>query len=455
MTTTGSLLESHLDRLRRLRPAVNTSGPVARHRQARAQQLADSLGGWVERGEAGAVVVLETRLTLPLAAERLASLPYHFDPSCPLVCLDTETTGLGTGTGTLAFLAGLGWWEGDTYRLRQMILPDHADEPAFLSAVQSSIPPDAWLVTYNGRGFDWPLLLTRFRLHARPEPVTAGHLDLLPIARQLWRHRLGDARLRTVEAGVAGVRRRHDLPGALIPARYFAYLRTGRGDLLSEVARHNRQDVLSLALLLARLSERFAAGGDRAGAHPGDLAALGRAFVRRRRYEEALECYEGALESAARRPWEAASSVWRPFRSEAGGTPLVDRLCSDRARVLARMGRRAEAAASWTALAEDGGSLAALSWIELAKHREHVERDLPGALEAARRAARMAERARLTGRPRLEVERDLRSRLPRLRGRLGRSSVPGVRLTGWAPAGPGAAELIEPFSHRPGIGQAR
>ena len=31
----------------------------------------------------------------------------------PLVCLDTETTGLATAAGTVAFLIGLGWWTGD------------------------------------------------------------------------------------------------------------------------------------------------------------------------------------------------------------------------------------------------------------------------------------------------------------------------------------------------------
>ena len=84
--------------------------------------------------------------------------------------------------------------------------------------------------------------------------MTAGHLDLLPISRQLWKHRLGNARLATVEAEVCGVRRNEDLPGALIPDQFFSYLRSRRANLLRDVVDHNRQDIVSLGLLVAELS---------------------------------------------------------------------------------------------------------------------------------------------------------------------------------------------------------
>ena len=35
---------------------------------------------------------------------------------------------------------------------------------------RAHIPPDAWLVTYNGRGFDWPLLVARYRMARPPAP---------------------------------------------------------------------------------------------------------------------------------------------------------------------------------------------------------------------------------------------------------------------------------------------
>ena len=103
-------------------------------------------------------------------------------PEVPLVCLDTETTGLATATGTVAFLVGLGWWEGDAFHQVQLLLPDHADEPALLDALAAYIPLDGWLVTYNGRGFDWPLLVTRYRMARRAPPIHGGHLDLLRLS---------------------------------------------------------------------------------------------------------------------------------------------------------------------------------------------------------------------------------------------------------------------------------
>ena len=345
---------------------------------------------------------LDSTFEIPLSPGRLARLPYGFDPIHPLVCLDTETTGLGSGAGTVVFLVGLGSWEGTRYRVRQLFLPDYPDEPAFLAALAGALPRRAWLVTYNGRSFDWPILGTRYRLHGHPAPTLAGHLDLLPVARQLWRHRLPDARLATVEAGVAGVRRFHDLPGALIPDRYFEYLRTGRGGMLRDVAAHNRQDVVSLARLLVELAEGMAEPRARRSAHPGDLSALARAFVRHGRLGEGLECYEMAL-----------GGTDRGSRDPIGRLD-AERLAAERARLLARMGRRDESVRAWQDLADRGGPLSAVAWIHVAKHREHAARNPPAALEAARRAAAVAARARLVGRPLPAVERDLAVRIRRL-----------------------------------------
>ena len=118
------------------------------------QRLAEALGGRVERDAHGSIVVVEASGSLPLRRDRLARLPDPIDPGRPLVCLDTETTGLGTGAGTMPFLVGLGTWSDDRFTVRQLLLPDHSDEPTMLSAIAAAIPPDAWLVTYNGRGFD-------------------------------------------------------------------------------------------------------------------------------------------------------------------------------------------------------------------------------------------------------------------------------------------------------------
>jgi hypothetical protein len=403
----SALLARRLDRLRAgAVPSASTRVDAPRAVPApsvdRAGRLARALGGDVLRGRDGSVVVLEARGALPLARGPLARLPDAVGTDVPLVCLDTETTGLGTAAGTVAFLVGLGWWEGDRFVVRQLLLPDHGDEPALLAALGDALPPDAWLVTYNGRSFDWPLLATRFRLHHLPPPSHAGHLDLLPLARQLWRHRLPDARLASVEHGVAGIRRADDLPGALIPERYFRFLRDGDGSLLGDVVRHNRQDVASLARLLAVLAGTLERSSDGSATHPGDLAGLGRAYLRRRRYADALGCFEAALPHAPRAP---DPDPWR--------ATLAERLAHDRARTLSRLGRHADASVAWLLLAEEGGRLAAMAWIQVAKHREHRERDPVGALRAsvaAWRAARTSSPSHARW-----VARDLEQRVARLR----------------------------------------
>ncbi len=217
-----------------------------------AERLAAAVDGEVVTSNLGLHVRVERpTVAIPIDRERLATLPGQPVAGAPLICLDTETTGLATAAGTVAFLVGLGWWEGDRFRQAQLLLPDHPEEGALLDEIARHIPPDAWLVTYNGRGFDWPLLVTRYRLARRAAPAHAGHLDLLPTVRRLFRHRMDDARLGTVERMLLGVRRHDDVDGWEIPGRYLGFLRGGPAQPLAAVVRHNDEDVRSLGRLLA------------------------------------------------------------------------------------------------------------------------------------------------------------------------------------------------------------
>jgi len=385
------------------RPAPRDARPPVRPAgSARAALLACHVGGTVLAGTAGSVVVVERRTALPLDRARLADLPDPVEAGRPIVCLDTETTGLGTAAGTLPFLVALGRWQGHEMVIRQLLLPDHPDEPAMLDALERHLPPDAVLITYNGRSFDWPLIASRYRLHGRRPPPVHDHLDLLPVARQLWRHRLPDARLASVEAGIAGVRRHGDLPGALIPELFFGWLRSGDPSVFPAILEHNHQDVLSLALLLRVLAHDVLPA--RMGAHDGrvpprDLMGLGRLYGRRGRHDVALECFETALGHLAL-PWQQRE--------------LQLQLGRERARALGRLGRREEARSAWEAVALEGGPAAPHAWIQVAKWLEHGARDIPGATRAARRADTLAARLRFVGQPQPGIERDLARRLARL-----------------------------------------
>ena len=176
-----------------------------------------------------------------------------------LVFLDTETTGLAGGAGTVAFLVGIGKFIDGDFWLRQYFLRDLSEEQAMLHAIESDLGSDAGFVTFNGRTFDIPLLEMRFTLGMRKRfPLTGWpHLDLLYPARRLWRRTLPDCRLNTIERDVLGVERSgEDVPGEMIPGLYLDYLRTGDSREMERVIYHNAVDILSLVGLTGEVLDR-------------------------------------------------------------------------------------------------------------------------------------------------------------------------------------------------------
>ena len=376
-----------------------------------AERLAAAVGGEVVVTDRGRVVRREVRaVVVPLDRERLGRLPGWPAADVPLVCLDTETTGLATAAGTVAFLVGVGRWRGDAFEQVQLLLPDHSDEPALLAALAEVLPLDGWLVTYNGRGFDWPLLEARYRMDRRSAPKLAGHLDLLPFVRRVFRHRLEDARLRSVERGLLGVRRVGDVDGWEIPGRYLDFLRGGPADGLADVVHHNERDVASLAGLLRHVASTIADPDARAGSPAGDLAGLGRVYRDARRHADALACLDAAL-------GRAGSDLADPATRR-----THDSLALERARTLRRLGRATEALAAWRDLVAAGGPFAGIALVEVAKALEHRWADPLGALEAVERARALADRARSIGRPMPNLEADLAWRRRRLVARIARSA---------------------------------
>jgi hypothetical protein len=450
-----------------------------------AERLAAAVDGELIRTRLGSFVMVEAPPTLlPVDRERLARLPGQPPADAPLLCLDTETTGLATAAGTLAFLVGLGWWEGSLFRQIQLLLPDHADEPALLAELASRIPHHGWLVTYNGRGFDWPLLVARFRMAGSNPPVHDGHLDLLPIVRRVFRHRMADARLASVEAELLGLRRHGDVAGWEIPTRYLDYLRWGEPGPLLDVVRHNDEDVRSLGRLLVHLDREYADDARWTEAPPGDLAGLARAFSRVGRHEDALGCLDAALAARAPAPagppraydeptperarlaaresrsdddlwWSPrrrpdfggrpgrypAPGAWDAVESSRRDAPWTEtRMLAERARLLRRLGRYRDAEAAWVALASNRGALGTLAWVEVAKLREHRLGDLSGAIEAATAALRLAERQAWLGRPLSKLETSLGQRLARLGGRVIRRRTAARSGT---PSRPGPSTVSE------------
>ncbi len=176
-----------------------------------------------------------------------------------LAFIDTETTGLAGGAGTLAFLVGVGVCDGDDFILRQYFLRDPAEEDALLTALVNDLADYTGWVTFNGKSFDLPLLETRLTLNRQRGALgTRPHLDLLMPARRLYRGRLESCSLGTLEQHILHLtREQDDVPGALIPQMYLDYLRTHDAHEMRRVIYHNAIDILSMVTLMGYMLEVF------------------------------------------------------------------------------------------------------------------------------------------------------------------------------------------------------
>ncbi len=165
-----------------------------------------------------------------------------------LLFYDLETTGLSTGAGVVAFLAGFGRITGSTLTVKQYFMADFPGESAFLQAIVSELSPGTVLVSYNGRTFDRHLLASRFLMNGMRFPPLP-EIDLLYASRRLWKAHLPDCTLSTVEQQILGIHRQGDVSGRVIPDLYFSYLRSKNSGELTRVFYHHRQDIITLAFL--------------------------------------------------------------------------------------------------------------------------------------------------------------------------------------------------------------
>lgn len=217
-----------------------------------------------------------------------------------IVFLDTETTGLMGGTGTYVFLLGTAYFRDGELVLRQHLLHDLGAEAEFVKALSDELAPFRACASYNGKCFDLPLLRTRFVMALRSElSVDESHLDLLHPARRLWRDRFGSTSLRQLEDSVLDVARVDDIPGSLIPERYFRWLALRDPLLIEPVLDHNARDIVSLIRITDRIAQAIMdARAGRAPDHAPAAFALAKAFERSGEGEIAYLCYESAYADA-------------------------------------------------------------------------------------------------------------------------------------------------------------
>lgn len=299
-----------------------------------------------------------TAETLRMMSDR--EIPDGLDPR-RILYLDTETTGLG-GSGTVAFLVGMGWLTDQGFEVHQFLMRDYPEEPFLLKHVAAGLEKFDVLCTFNGTTFDVPLLESRFLMNRmdRERLLALPHLDLLHMCRRLWKLRLGRCNLGHLEEVILGKPRVDDLPGSEVPQRYFTYLKTKQMSLLDDILKHNAQDIASLCVLLNHMADLYL--------HPEkirfseDVYSMGRALERINRTENARHCYR--LARRGRMGDSAGAALAMSYR---------------------RGGEREQAAEVWREMIRDrrGGIV---PYVELAKYEEHVRRDIPAALELTEKA---------------------------------------------------------------------
>jgi uncharacterized protein len=319
------------------------------------------------------------------------------------IFLDTETSGLAGGTGTFAFMVGLGYQEADKFHVTQLFMRDPSQEPGFLAALEQILLQFNSVVTFNGKSFDIPLLRTRYILNGMQSPFGGlHHVDVLMAARKIWKKRLDNCRLSNLEYEILGVTRgQNEVPGWLIPEIYFEYLKTGNASPLEGIFYHNRIDILSLAGLFNHLAGIFQ-NPHTADQLPGlDIISLARLNEDLNRLDMAEMLYKKSLDR--------------------GDLPEVEYIGAlIKFAMLYKRQQNKKAAVELWIKASEFRSMEAC--IELAKYFEHEVNDYHEALiwtEKAISISKMTFQQYING----PSDTDIQKRNDRLQGKINRSGV--------------------------------
>lgn len=312
-----------------------------------------------------------------------------------LLYLDTETTGLSGGAGTVAFLVGAGFFEKDTYIIRQYFIRDYDEEAAMLTDLQQLFSRYQGFVTFNGKTFDINLLQSRFISNRlRPSFRNMPNLDLLYPSRRVWGLKFESCRLSSLEESVLGEHRSDDIPGALIPSVYFKYLDDRDTVDIRRVIRHNELDILTMVSLLKRLSSMLQNPlSETDGGH--ELFGLGRLFEANGKTDCMLECLEACT-----------GSEHYIVRSQA-----VKRLTG----IYKRNGSYDRALEHWKAMESENSGFELFHLVEMAKYYEHKVKDIEFALVLVEKAVQNCLGLGLSGSKQYNA---LKKRRERLKDRL-------------------------------------
>jgi uncharacterized protein YprB with RNaseH-like and TPR domain len=278
-----------------------------------------------------------------------------------IIFIDTETTGLSGGSGTYVFLIGAARFIDGSIQLSQFFLQDPSFETGQLAAFEEFIGNSKLIVSYNGKSFDLPRIKNRFTIHRLTSPFRGiHHVDLLHIARRLWRNVLPGCTLGELESYLLNITRSDlDIPGWQVSDKFYEYLHSGDPTPLRNIFYHNEVDVLTLISLLYYLVDRLTNPLSKEFSDQPDLVYIGQFLSTLDQTDQAITVIQKALES---------DLIDHNIR-------LVGLLTL--AKIFKRKGDYDLAIPAWIESAEIGNPLA---YIELAKYYEHKIKDYSEAI---------------------------------------------------------------------------
>lgn len=170
-----------------------------------------------------------------------------------ILFLDIETCGLSAAP---LFLIGAAYFTGEDFAVLQLFARDYHEEKTLLSFFNRLYSQYDLLVTFNGKSFDLPFIITRGHENRIRIPNDVPHVDLLHEVRWQWRYRLPNCKLQTVERHIFDRKRVDDVPGSEIPQIYREFIKTGNAAQIKDILEHNVLDIITMIDIVMNLSDQ-------------------------------------------------------------------------------------------------------------------------------------------------------------------------------------------------------
>jgi uncharacterized protein YprB with RNaseH-like and TPR domain len=322
-----------------------------------------------------------------------------------LLFIDTETTGLMGGTGTIPFLIGIGFFTDDSFVVRQYFMRDYDDETAVMTALADIWEGFKLFVSFNGKSFDLPLLKTRFIMNRMKGRQVDYHLDLLHTSRRIYKH-LSSCSLGNLEEKVLEIYRKNDLPGREVPTLYFRYLDQKKPKLLAPIFKHNLIDIVSLVTLLIHLKKVYT-NPEECSLSAKELYNLGYCWENRKELLKSIRYYESSYQKA---------------NDHGEGQHVKKDIAIKLSWQYKRAERWKDAVDIWEMMIDNQlGRL--FPYVELAKYYEHQEKNIVKAHQHTIDAARYLKQKRPLFKSYNEKKEELDHRLDRLKRKLDKNTL--------------------------------